>query len=72
MSIRYTIRHNIPADKIAAEDVNDSSTWDLDLIRKHELAETDDHNIVYRQHDGKIVNWAEATTQQALQIFREV
>ena len=63
MSIRYTLRHNIPAEKLAAEDVNDSSTWDLDLLRKHELAETDNYDVVYRQHDGKVVSWAEAATQ---------
>jgi len=48
LSIRYTIRHNIPSASIAEEDVNDSSTWDLNLLRKHELAETDNHDIVYR------------------------
>ena len=72
MSIRYTLRHNIPADKIAAEDVNDSSTWDLDLLRKHELAETDQHDVVYRQHDGKIVNWSEAATQYANQVIEQI
>ena len=72
MSIRYTLRHNIPAEKLAAEDVNDSSTWDLDLLRKHELAETDEHDIVYRQHDGKVVNWAEAATQQAQDVLESV
>lgn len=50
---------------INMEDVNDSSTWNLDLIRKHELAETDDYQVVYRRHDGKIVNWGEAATQYA-------
>ena len=72
MSIRYTLRHNIPADKLAAEDANDSSTWDLDLLRKHELAETDDYDVVYRQHDGRVVSWAEAATQQSQAILEEV
>ena len=72
MSIRYTLRHNIPSEKIAAEDVNDSSTWDLNLLRKHELAETNDHSVVYRQHDGKIVDWAAATTQRAAEILSEI
>jgi len=62
LSIRYTLRHNIPSALIEQEDVNDSSTWNLDLIRKHELAETDNHDVVYRQHDGKIVNWSEIAT----------
>jgi len=63
LSIRYTLRHNIPSANLAEEDANDSSTWDLNLLRKHELAETDNHDIVYRKHDGEVVNWAEAATQ---------
>ena len=54
------------------EDANDSSTWDLDLIRKHELAETTDHDIVYRQHDGRIVNWTEGATQRAADLLQKV
>jgi len=72
LSIRYTLRHNIPSDKIAQEDVNDSSTWNLDLIRKHELAETDDYQIVYRQHDGRIVNWGEAANQYANEVIEQI
>lgn len=65
MSIRYTLRHNIPHSAIELEDANDSSTWDLNLLRKHELAETDDNRVVYRQRDGRIVDWTQAATQQA-------
>ena len=31
-------------------------------MRKHELAETDDDRVVYRQRDGQIVDWTEQAT----------
>lgn len=72
MSIRYTLRHNIPADKVAAENakyahnqdpanVNDIQPYDFNLLRKYELAETTDHFLVFRMPEGNIVKWDDAT-----------
>lgn len=72
MSIRYTLRNNVPQSRVDRENPKDPSTWDLKLLRKHELAETDVHNVVYRQHDGKIVDWAAAATQRAQEIYNSV
>ena len=50
------------------EDVNNftqlrNSDYDFNLLRKHELAETDDNRVVYRQKDGQIVDWTDEATQ---------
>ena len=72
MSIRYTLRHNIPANLVAAENakyahnqdpanVNDIQPYDFNLLRKYELAETTDHFLVFRMPEGNIVKWDDAT-----------
>lgn len=75
MSIRYTLRHNIPLNKVVeeqnkyqnnlnAENVNDILPYDFDLLRKHELAETDNNTLVYRTHDGDILLWDDAMVSE--------
>ena len=75
MSIRYTLRHNIPSELVQEENnkydaknmsIEDiygqeyseedmttfsklrEASYDFNLMRKHELAETDDNRMVYR------------------------
>ena len=40
-------------------------------MRKHELAETDDNRVVYRERGGRIVDWTYEATSQAQQIKNE-
>lgn len=53
-------------------DVNDSSNFDFNLMRKHELAETQAGNVVYRRASGEIVDWAEATNYRGEQILQKI
>lgn len=61
---------DIYGQEYSEEDMNNFSklreaSYDFNLMRKHELAETDDNRMVYRQKDGKIVDWTQAATEQA-------
>lgn len=81
MSIRYTIRHNIPDNLVEAEKQKwvaiqggnaNSSSLDFNLLRKHELAETVNHSLIYRTHNGQIINWDDLANERALEILSDL
>lgn len=68
---------DVYGQEYSEEDMNNFSklreeSYDFNLIRKHELAETQDGSVVYRRASGEIVDWAEATNLRGEELLDEV